>query len=90
MQLGMGWRQELTFPTAANATARQQRSCAGLFFPYTALIVIMLFNNGNMRVKIIIVALVIGMTWSGERTSTAPEGDSPIRSTLAWVQAGKK
>jgi hypothetical protein len=49
----------------------------------------MLFNNRTMRVKTIIVALVIGMTWS-ERTSTTPEGDSPIRSTLAWVQAGKK
>ncbi|SFN76605.1 hypothetical protein [Nitrosospira briensis] len=89
MQLGMaGGKSQLPHCSKRHGPAAAILRRA--FFTYTAQIVIMLFNNGNMRVKIIIVALVIGMTWSGERTSTAPEGDSPIRSTLAWVQAGKK
>ncbi|SOD41895.1 hypothetical protein [Nitrosovibrio sp. Nv4] len=43
-----------------------------------------------MRVKIIIVALVIGMVWSNERASSKPDSVASVPTTLASGQGEKK
>ncbi|SEO59508.1 hypothetical protein [Nitrosovibrio sp. Nv6] len=43
-----------------------------------------------MRVKIIIVALVIGMVWSNERASSKTDSGGSARTALASEQGEKK
>ncbi|SEF92168.1 hypothetical protein SAMN05216403_11538 [Nitrosospira multiformis ATCC 25196] len=68
--------------------ARPQASCAGLFLQLYDLIIP--FEMADMRVKIIIVALVIGLVWGGGDSDKAgsKESTSPFFIT-AYLKSSK-
>lgn len=50
----------------------------------------MLLRNSAVRVKIIIVALIIGMVWSNEEASSETDGGASARIALASGHGEKK